>query len=478
MKIAAAYIRVSTDDQIEYSPDSQRKAILDYAGRNDYIVPEEFIYTDEGISGRSTKRPSFQQMIGKAKTEPRPFDAILVWKFSRFARNREDSIVYKSMLRKQCGIDVVSISEQLSEDKTSILIEALLEAMDEYYSINLAEEVMRGMSEKARRGGAMGAAAYGYMIKNGVLVPDPECAHIVREIFEEYALSGSARGIARRLNDSGIHTRSGGNWDNRAVEYVLRNITYTGTMHWTPGGTRRQNYADKINENTIFSENAHEAIISDELFEAVQRKIEANKKKYAKNAHREHGAMFPLKGLVRCSSCGAAMSMSSAYNGLQCNKYSRGKCKSSHFIKLDRLAEMVMNKIKSDFENGSFNTIVRKSASKASTDENEIRKRMDRANNKLSRIKEAYHAGIDTLEEYKENKVKIQKEIETIRNELFCFTPQPIDPVKEISKIIDSNLSILQSSAPEELKNDILHSFIEKIIFDRKNTSVSIVYYI
>lgn len=61
MKIAAAYIRVSTDDQIEYSPDSQRKAILDYAGRNNYIVPEEFIYTDEGISGRSTKRRLFSR---------------------------------------------------------------------------------------------------------------------------------------------------------------------------------------------------------------------------------------------------------------------------------------------------------------------------------------------------------------------------------------------------------------------------------
>ena len=60
MKIAAAYIRVSTDDQIEYSPDSQRKAILDYAKRNDYIVPAEYIFVDEGISGRSTKRPAFQ----------------------------------------------------------------------------------------------------------------------------------------------------------------------------------------------------------------------------------------------------------------------------------------------------------------------------------------------------------------------------------------------------------------------------------
>ena len=103
---------------------------------------------------------AFQQMIGTAKQKSHPFDAILVWKFSRFARNREDSVVYKSMLRKQCGVEVVSISEQIGEDKTSILIEALLEAMDEYYSINLSEEVVRGMSEKARRGGTLGRAPF------------------------------------------------------------------------------------------------------------------------------------------------------------------------------------------------------------------------------------------------------------------------------------------------------------------------------
>ena len=105
------------------------------------------VFLDQGISGRSAdKRPSFMKMIGLAKQTPRPFDLILVWKFyCAFARSRQDSILYKSMLRKECGIDVVSITEQLSGDPTSILVEALLEAMDEYYSINLSQEVRRGM---------------------------------------------------------------------------------------------------------------------------------------------------------------------------------------------------------------------------------------------------------------------------------------------------------------------------------------------
>ena len=93
-------------------------------------------------------------MIGLAKRKPKPFDVILVWKYSRFTRNREDSVVYKSMLRKELNIDVISISEDVGDDKMSILFEAMIEAMDEYYSINLAEEVKRGMTEKAKRDGA------------------------------------------------------------------------------------------------------------------------------------------------------------------------------------------------------------------------------------------------------------------------------------------------------------------------------------
>ena len=116
MRTAAAYIRVSTDDQVEFSPDSQLKEIRKYAKAHDLILPDEFVFADEGISGRKAeKRPQFQRMIGTAKLKPKPFDVILLWKFSRFARNREDSIVYKSMLRKQCGIEVVSISEQLTD---------------------------------------------------------------------------------------------------------------------------------------------------------------------------------------------------------------------------------------------------------------------------------------------------------------------------------------------------------------------------
>ena len=134
MKIGAAYIRVSTDDQLELSPDSQLKKIKEYAKANDIVLSDEYIFReDEGRSGRHAKRrPAFQKMIGMSKDPSHPFDVIIVWKYSRFARNQEESIVYKSMLRSKCNVDVVSVSEPLVEGPFGSLIERIIEWVDEY----------------------------------------------------------------------------------------------------------------------------------------------------------------------------------------------------------------------------------------------------------------------------------------------------------------------------------------------------------
>ena len=161
MKTAAAYLRVSTEEQDEYSLDSQLKLIRAYAAAHDMIVPDEFVFKDE-TSGRSAKkRKDFQRMIALAKEKDRPFEAILVWKFSRFARNQEESIVYKSMLARS-GVEVVSISEPLAEGPFGSLIERILEWMDEFYSIRLSGEVRRGMAEKVSRGEVVTPPSFGY----------------------------------------------------------------------------------------------------------------------------------------------------------------------------------------------------------------------------------------------------------------------------------------------------------------------------
>ena len=141
LKIGAAYIRVSDERQDEYSPDSQLKLIRKYAKNNDYIIPDEYIFYDDGISAKSTnKRVEFNRMIALAKSDDKPFESIFVWKFSRFARNQEESIVYKSLLKKK-GVSVISISEPIIDDVFGSLIERIIEWMDEYYLIRLSGEV-------------------------------------------------------------------------------------------------------------------------------------------------------------------------------------------------------------------------------------------------------------------------------------------------------------------------------------------------
>ena len=237
LKIAAAYIRVSTHDQEEYSPESQIKLIRDYAKNNGFILPEEFIFRDDGISGRrADKRPEFQRMISKAKETPAPFQVILVWKYSRFARNQEESIVYKALLKKENKIDVVSISEPLVEGPFGSLIERIIEWTDEYYSIRLSGEVKRGMTEKASRGEPVSIPAFGYDIKNKQYIPNEKEAPFVQMIFDDFISGMGTREIAIKLNTMEVRTHRGNFFENRNIDYILNNPVYIGKIRWTPTG--------------------------------------------------------------------------------------------------------------------------------------------------------------------------------------------------------------------------------------------------
>ena len=209
LKIAAAYIRVSTKDQLDNSPENQLLQIQQYADRNGFMIPEEYVFIDGGISGRhATNRTAFQDMVAIAKQKPKPFDAILLWKFSRFARSRDDSILYKSLLRKKLDIEVISATEDIGTGKTSIITEAIIEAMDEFYSINLSDDVKQNMIVKAGRGEPLCRPPMGYDMKDKRYYPN-EDAEIVRDIFTSYNAGEGMRAIARRLSNMGVKTYFG-----------------------------------------------------------------------------------------------------------------------------------------------------------------------------------------------------------------------------------------------------------------------------
>lgn len=471
MKTAAAYIRVSTEDQIEFSPDSQIKAIREYAKRNDIILPEEFIFMDEGISGRNVKkRPAFNEMIGLAKTKPAPFEVLLLWKFSRFARNQEESIVYKSLLKK-LGIAVVSVSEPIIDGPFGDLIERIIEWSDEYYSINLSQEVKRGMTEKAQRGGVVSSPPFGYKMGDDIFEIDEPNAKIVKMLFDDFLAGMGYRDLACKLNDMGVCTKRGNKWDNRGVEYLLRNSVYIGKLHWNPNKKIRRDYSA---DGTIESDGNHKPIIDVGAFNRVQKIIQDKKHAHQKY-ERSQAADFMLKGVVRCGSCGATL-VKSVGNSLQCHKYAKGQCSVSHSISIPKLTEFVLTTIQNDIKNNNFHISSRQLENTA-LDSDFNRALLERERKKLERVKTAYEDGIDTIDEYRANKAKIQKRISEIEK---TIKPKvDIDTIRrKLSNKANVGIKILKNdSVDESEKNIILKSFVESIVFHRPDNTIDIIYY-
>ena len=475
LKIAAAYIRVSTDDQTELSPDSQIKKIREYAKTHGYVIPHDQIYRDEGKSGRTTKkRDSFNRMIAAAQNNPKPFSAILVWKFSRFARNREDSIVLKSMLKKN-GIDVISISETVGDDKMSILVEALIEAMDEYYSINLSEEVLRGMMEKFSRGQAISAPPFGYKMINGQYVIDEEAKPYVLKIFSEYMNGKSCREIAQWLNAKGIRTKRGNKFENRTVYYIIHNPVYAGYIRWDVDGRgARSHYRDG---KEMIVRSSHEPYVDEKTYTILKAMFDAEKKN-AKKYERKSPIIndFILRGLVRCSNCGATLCMAASGKSLQCYKYAHGKCTISHSISVNLINKALISALKEDVKSTELRIIPSNKTIDISLDyDGRIKKEKE----KLSRIKAAFQSGIDTLEEYRECKQKISDTINQLEKEKAEHLEQlPKSSQDDLqNKIITTHL-FSNSSIPERKKNAVLKTFIDKIIFDRKSNEITIFYFL
>ncbi len=356
LKTAAAYIRVSTDDQLELSPDSQLAKILEYAKANEIKVPREFVFIEgegkKGLSGRkAANRPKFQEMIALAKEKPKPFDCILLWKFSRFARNIDEASYYKSVLRNKCKIDVISVSEPISEGMYGRLVEMIIEWSDEFYSFNLAGEVRRGMCAKARAGEFTAYAPFGYEMKDKMLIPDQKKAATVRKIFNDYASGMSTAEISGALNKDGIRTRFENPIDNRFITYMVTNPVYKGYIAFSTEGKRKKGELDP--EKMIISKGVHEPLVSEELWERCYERYTLD---YNKKRRPSVNTEYSFRSLIYCDACGSPLTYSGRGH-IQCSKYNRGECKSSHYIDLYEAEAEIFKAIRCDVGDGAADAL-------------------------------------------------------------------------------------------------------------------------
>jgi len=466
--IAAAYIRVSTEEQTELSPASQLVEIRKWAATHGYIVPDEFVFTDEGITGRKVVgRDAFRRMIGVAKTKPKPFDAILLWKFSRFARNRDDAVFYKSILRKQLGIEVLSIKEPVAEGKMGIITEALIEAMDEYYSINLAEEVKRGMEEKHRRGELQSTPAFGYGVENNILVPvEPEATY-VKEIFRRFVAGEGYFPISKWLNAIGVRTHRGNPFENRTVEYILRNPVYIGKLRWNPNGRTRRDYNDP---GVILADGKHQPLIDMETWDAAQARV-AELKAMWKYHGRPLGCNKDwISGLVRCSSCGGTLVFAKPHYW-KCNNYVRGRCKTAQHIKGDLLKDAIIRCLQADAVSSEplkYETI--RARDNGNDELTALKAQQAALEKKIDRLRDAYLAGADTVEEYRAAKEVTQAQLAEVTQQIQNYTVETAamgTPAALRSAIMQALKVLISESTTMEQKYEAIHSIVDHADFDK-----------
>lgn len=459
-RIGALYIRVSTDDQAELSPDAQKRLLLDYAKKNGIIISNDFIFS-ESVSGRHVqKRPEFQRMIGIAKQPSHPIDVILVWKYSRFARNQEESIVYKSMLKKD-HVDVISISEPLIDGPFGSLIERIIEWMDEYYSIRLSGEVLRGMKEKALQNGYQSSPCLGYeAVGHGkpYQINEAEYAMVsyIMDLYDNQNMDETA--IARKCNDLGYKTKRGNPFERRTIDRILQNPFYCGIVSW----------------NGVEFEGAHEVRISKERFDRRQRLIASQKRPM--KARNVSTCKHWLSGLLKCSVCGATLSYTG--NGkcpyFQCWKYAKGFHKTSVALSVKKAEEAVISYFDQILSGTDF-TYVRKD--QPATDETvaieQLQKELSKLSTREIRIRDAYESGIDSLEEYKANKerlisnrLQLETGLEKLRKEQEEKEVNKEDVLHEIKSVND----ILKNpDVSYEEKGTLIRTIVDQIVYDKES---------
>lgn len=485
---AALYIRVSTEEQIEYSPDSQKKLLTDYAKSHGMNIKEEHIFIDEGISGRKAdKRPAFQNMIAMARSKEKPFQRILVWKFSRFARNQEESIVYKNMLRKD-GVEVISISEPIIDGPFGSLIERIIEWMDEYYSTRLSGEVLRGMSQKAATNGILPSPPYGYRRIDNKYVLDEDEAAIIKMMFQMCINGSGLTTICKTLRDMGVKSRRGSGWIPKRVKYCLQNPVYCGKLRWnysTHQGSRKVN--DK--EDWIIIDGTHPPIVSVEDFEKVNDILDRNTNPASKRPYNREIKHY-LAGILRCNVCKGTLVYCTRNRATKtgvsyqiyyrCNNFQKGACKTSNYIRLEKMEAAFKERLRKDLKSISDNKgaiiNILKHAEPGEIDI--LNKQLEKVRKKYSIAKRAYLAEIDSLEEYKMNKQEIAIEEQNIMNKIAALHPTEDKKTETLKFHIETALDIIDNpNISMKEKNEYLKSFIQCIEIDVKQDNMDVFYY-
>lgn len=333
---AVIYARYSSDNQREESIEGQLRECTAYCVKNDITILRTYI--DRALSAKTDNRPDFQRMVKDSAKGL--FDVVIVWKLDRFARNRYDSAHYKAQLRKY-GVKVLSATENISEGPEGIILESMLEGMAEYYSAELSEKVIRGHTENALKCKYNGGTpTFGYVIDKDMQYQlDPRTAPVVLEMFTRYDQGATMKEIMEDMRQKGVTTVRGKKIDLNFMARLLKNRKYIGEYSYreivTPGGIP--------------------AIVPQDLFDRVQKRLAANRKAPARHKAEDD---YLLTTKLFCGTCGAMMVGESGTSASKGRKYHYYRCVNT---KKNKTCEAKHKSIrKTPIENAVVNAVMAK----------------------------------------------------------------------------------------------------------------------
>lgn len=271
--------------QTDQSIEGQLRVCTDFCKQRGLTVIDT--YCDRHISGRTDERPEFQRLIADAKRKK--FEAVVIYKTDRFARNKYDSAVYKRELKRN-GIQIFYAAEAIPDGPEGIILESLMEGLAEYYSAELAQKIKRGMHESALKCQSTGSGRpLGYRVdEQKHFQIDPESAQTVQTIFEQYIKGESNAAICELLNSRGLRTAQGKSFNKNSINRIIKNRKYIGEYRY----------------HDIVVEGGMPAIISKDTFNLAQAEMERRR---TRKAPKSPKAEYLLAGRLFCGHCKGPM---------------------------------------------------------------------------------------------------------------------------------------------------------------------------
>ena len=280
MNKAVIYARYSSDTQTEQSIEGQLRVCQQYAKANNILIVGTYI--DRAMTGTNDLRPDFQRMIKDSSKHQ--WDMVLVYKLDRFSRDKYESTIHKHTL-KENGVKLVSAMENIPDSPEGIILESLLEGMNQYFSAELSQKVLRGMRESYLKGNYTGGILlYGFNVIDKKVVIDEQEGPIVKEIFAKFAQGYTVVEIADNLKSRGIRTKKGEYPIDKKIYRMLGNTKYTGKVR---------------HGDTVYS-NIYPQLIDERTWQAVQTIRNANKHL---PGQKKDIYEFILSGKLICGDC-------------------------------------------------------------------------------------------------------------------------------------------------------------------------------